>query len=228
MSRSGGVEQPAASPLRGLSTFLSRMHMHYYAKSPNMSNTTLLEREQTSFEASQTQVWSSIRQRHTEVETAASRIKTINTEPQPAADASHLRALSPLEWLPEEILVSIMERLDHESLYRLSQTTGHFLRLSFDSVFETDPAWRAFRHTVDGLSDGPSRRILDGIKCEIKNSTSSQDSKSRRASLPPYGAEPGKISDNIQKASEKDDAEFGADSGYEEGETMLEFMARRS
>ncbi|KAI1751474.1 hypothetical protein F4782DRAFT_505076 [Xylaria castorea] len=56
-----------------------------------------------------------------------------------------------------------MEYLDYESLYHLSQTTGYFLRLSFDSTFELDASWRTFRHTVDSLSNGPRRGFLDQV-----------------------------------------------------------------
>ncbi|KAI0470404.1 hypothetical protein GGR56DRAFT_678741 [Xylariaceae sp. FL0804] len=51
---------------------------------------------------------------------------------------------------------------DRASLYRLSQTAGRFLRLSFDAVFEADAEWRAFRHIAGALSDRPRRRLLPG------------------------------------------------------------------
>ncbi|KAI0392329.1 hypothetical protein F5Y17DRAFT_477772, partial [Xylariaceae sp. FL0594] len=75
-------------------------------------------------------------------------------ETRPSFNAHIPKLLSPLERLLEEILLLIMSCLDYESLYRLSETSELFLRLSFDDVFESDAAWRAFRHTVDRLRGG--------------------------------------------------------------------------
>ncbi|KAI1822974.1 hypothetical protein F4861DRAFT_356601 [Xylaria intraflava] len=116
----------------------------------------------SALEENQAQAWRSVRENKNQIEKAARRLQTIDVEPEPDAPSPQL--LSPLERLPEELLILIMQCLDHESLYRLSQTTAHFLRLSFDNVFEMDAAWRAFRHTVDLLNDGPHKRLQNGLQ----------------------------------------------------------------
>jgi serine/threonine protein kinase len=190
---------------------------------------TFLEQEPLSLEASQASAWGSIRQHHDNVETAASRLSTIRFEEEPSIDpdSSHHHILSALERLPEEVLLAVMEYLDYESLYRLSQTTGYFLRLSFDSVFESDSAWRVFRHTVDGLSDGPRKRVLDGIKCRMSTPSMPYKSQVLRAPEPIHRIGSGGIlRATHQHLSERD--EKNVTEHEEEGETMLEFMAKRS
>ncbi|KAI0437179.1 hypothetical protein F4803DRAFT_172888 [Xylaria telfairii] len=131
-------------------------------------NPSFLEPRQRRLETSQTEAWRSIRQSRCQVEDAASRLKAISIEAMAPLESKSPRSrpLSSLEKLPEEILIAIMEYLDYESLYRLSQTTGYFLRLSFDSTFESDPTWRTFRHTVDLLGNGPKGRVLDWVRRE--------------------------------------------------------------
>ncbi|KAI1268370.1 hypothetical protein F5Y18DRAFT_441124 [Xylariaceae sp. FL1019] len=108
--------------------------------------------EQRHFEASTLSAWSSIRENCSEIEKAASRLAALTIQPEP--EPERVTALAPLkeattlERLPEEILIHIMKYLDHESLYLLTRTKGHFLRISFDGVFESDASWRTFRHTV--------------------------------------------------------------------------------
>ncbi|RYC60417.1 hypothetical protein CHU98_g5772 [Xylaria longipes] len=133
----------------------------------NMSN-DFLDPGQRRFEASQAEAWRNIRQHQRQVEDAASRLKAISIEAQAPLESKppHSRPLSLFERLPEEVLIAIMEYLDYESLYRLSQTTRYFLRLSFDIAFESDPSWRTFRHTVDSLSNGPRRRVVDWVRRE--------------------------------------------------------------
>ncbi|KAI0486797.1 hypothetical protein F4859DRAFT_314023 [Xylaria cf. heliscus] len=118
---------------------------------------------QSRLETSQAEAWRSIRQSQRQVEDAAGRLKSISIEAHVPLEPnySHSRPLSSFERLPEEVLITIMAYLEYESLYRLSQTTGYFLRLSFDITFESDPSWRTFRHTVDSLGNGPKRRVLD-------------------------------------------------------------------
>ncbi|KAI0191191.1 hypothetical protein EV127DRAFT_480561 [Xylaria flabelliformis] len=118
---------------------------------------------QNCFETSQADAWRNIRHSQRRVEDAASRLAAISIEIQAPLESntSHTRPLSSLERLPQEVLIAIMGYLDHESLYHLSQTTGYFLRLSFDSAFELDASWRTFRHTVDSLSNEPRRGLLD-------------------------------------------------------------------
>ncbi|KAI8952386.1 hypothetical protein F4801DRAFT_229422 [Xylaria longipes] len=132
-----------------------------------MSN-DFLDPGQRRFEASQAEAWRNIRQHQRQVEDAASRLKAISIEAQAPLESKppHSRPLSLFERLPEEVLIAIMEYLDYESLYRLSQTTRYFLRLSFDIAFESDPSWRTFRHTVDSLSNGPRRRVVDWVRRE--------------------------------------------------------------
>lgn len=131
-------------------------------------NATFLKPGQRRFETSQAEAWRSIRQSRRQVEDAASRLQTISIEAMAPLESKSPRSrpLSSLEKLPEETLIAIMEYLDYESLYRLSQTTGYFLRLSFDSTFESDPSWRTFRHTVDLLGNGPKGRVLDWVRQE--------------------------------------------------------------
>lgn len=72
-----------------------------------------------------------------------------------AIEARHLeRSGSPLELLPDEIQLQIMAQLDFSTLYCLSRTSPRFLRLSFDNIFEENPEWRTFRHTVDEVNGG--------------------------------------------------------------------------
>ena len=103
-----------------------------------------------------------------------------------------------------------MELLDYESLYHLSQTTGRFLRLSFDLVFELDPAWRAFRHTVDTLSDGPKGRVLNGAR------------------IVPQVMQRFSLAKGRFEWAAGDSGGTHEDGDFDEGETMLEFMARSS
>ncbi|KAI0549451.1 hypothetical protein F4679DRAFT_271934 [Xylaria curta] len=119
---------------------------------------------QSCSDTSQADAWRSIRQSQRQVEDAASRLTAISIEMQAPLESntSHSRPLSSLEKLPQEVLIAIMEYLDYESLYHLSQTTRYFLRLSFDGAFELDASWRTFRHTVDSLSNGPG--VLDRVK----------------------------------------------------------------
>ncbi|KAI3337195.1 hypothetical protein HD806DRAFT_475946 [Xylariaceae sp. AK1471] len=219
MSRSGRIQQPAASLRQSFNTLLLRMRD--YTK-PSKMSATFIEQE----EASQASAWGSIRQHHNEIETAASRLNTIKIEAA-ETDSSHHYALSALELFPEEVLLAIMKYLDYESLYCLSQTTGYFLRLSFDSVFESDPAWRAFRHTVDGLSDGPSRRVLDGIKCQARTAAMSQESPVLSGPARIHETESSGTSKPIQQPSREASAKLST-KDEQEAETMLEFMARRS
>ncbi|KAI0540826.1 hypothetical protein GGR58DRAFT_89186 [Xylaria digitata] len=128
--------------------------------------------------------------------------------------------MSALQKLPEEILITIMGYLDYESLYRLSQTSCGFLRLSFDNVFESDPSWRTFRYAVDGLSNGPRRRVMDGTKFPPRAPVTAQEL------LPPQPRPElsGKLG-SAQKYAEEGGA--ASDIGDEfEGETIVEFMAR--
>lgn len=163
------------------------------------------------------QAWKSVREHHHQIEKAASRLKAIDikTQEQPEESSSEPHPLSALERLPEEILITIMEYLDYESLYRLSQTTGYFLRLSFDIVFEFDASWRTFRHTVDRLSNGPKRRVLDGAQSSRHTPAFILEPQSDDKSEP-----------TIQP-SEAGGATFDTND-EDEGEIMLEFMARSS
>jgi len=151
---------------------------HHNTKSLKSSSTpSSSERENVeSLNPTQSSAWASIRQHQDEVAKAASRLETLTLAPTehesdlttPATAAVAARPLSALERLPEEILLEIMKGLDHESLYRFSQTTGYFLRLSFDEVFESDGAWRTFRHTVDYLNGGGAgKRVQHGIGAGI-------------------------------------------------------------
>ncbi|KAJ8125753.1 hypothetical protein O1611_g7884 [Lasiodiplodia mahajangana] len=187
--------------------------------------------EQRSFVASQAQAWGNIRERWREVGKTAIRLTRVSlrTQPPQEPDPPNPRNLSALERLPEEVLIAIMQCLDHESLYRFSQTTGYFLRLSFDSVFELDPAWRTFRYTIDqyfherereaGLRSGPRRRVLDWEKWRARNPNPAPLISS---SKPESSGEP----DLVQRPPEP--ASATRDAGDEdEGETMLDFMAGR-
>ncbi|KAI0018954.1 hypothetical protein F4780DRAFT_780831 [Xylariomycetidae sp. FL0641] len=134
------------------------------------------------------------------------------------------RRLSEIERLPEEIQVQIMKTLDHESLYRLSQTTAHFLRLSFDPAFEAEPAWRAFRHTVDGLGKGPRERMRQ-VPATMGLFRVDEEAQVTKAYVPTPRSERGdrqgepgllKVVEVGQGAAEETD----------EGETILDFFSR--
>ncbi|KAI1434880.1 hypothetical protein GGR50DRAFT_659884 [Xylaria sp. CBS 124048] len=58
---------------------------------------------------------------------------------------------TPLERLPDQILVIIMKKLDHVSLYRLSKTTPHFLRLTYHSALNEDVCWQVVRRCFASL-----------------------------------------------------------------------------
>ncbi|TGJ78658.1 hypothetical protein E0Z10_g10102 [Xylaria hypoxylon] len=189
-------------------------------------STRFLEPEQKSFDTFQ--AWRSVREHHHQINKAASRLNSIKIKTQEFLEASSSQAheLSALEGLPEEILIAVMEYLDYESLYRLSQTTGYFLRLSFDSVFESDPSWRTFRHTIDGLSNGPRRRVLDRTKCQPRAPVLSQE-----LLLPRHGPasafEPKSCSKPVSVHHPSEENGITSDiEDEDEGETMLEFMTR--
>ncbi|KAI0976124.1 hypothetical protein F4678DRAFT_482369 [Xylaria arbuscula] len=159
--------------------------------------------------------WRSIRDHHYQIEEAATRLNAAVTKtPEQPEEEPH--PSSAIESLPEEVLVAIMEYLDYGSLYRLSQTTGYFLRLSFDIIFELDASWRTFRHTVDRLSDGPKRRVLDGA----------QLSRDALALILAPGMDD--TSELVKDLSETSGAVSFEVEDEGEGETMLEFMARES
>ncbi|KAI2642713.1 hypothetical protein GGS21DRAFT_486538 [Xylaria nigripes] len=111
------------------------------------------------FETTQVQTWLTIRAQSREIEQAAKRLQT-STTTSPQAEHQTPQPRSAIERLPEEVLLAIMACLDYESLYRLSQASPYFLRLSFDDVFELDPGWRTFRFTVDSLVVGPRGRLF--------------------------------------------------------------------
>ncbi|KAI1306380.1 hypothetical protein F5Y03DRAFT_354602 [Xylaria venustula] len=169
------------------------------------------ELSQNSFEAPE--AWRSIREHHNQIEKAATRLNAVGTK-TPEQPEAEPRPLSALESLPEEVLVAIMEYLDYGSLYRLSQTTGYFLRLSFDIIFELDASWRTFRDTVDRLSYGPKCRVLDGAQL-------SRDALA--LILDPGTDDRSKL---LKDLSESGGAVCSEAEDEGEGETMLEFMAR--
>ncbi|KAI1421687.1 hypothetical protein F5Y12DRAFT_689337 [Xylaria sp. FL1777] len=184
-------------------------------RQPSKMSTYSHEPKEESLEAFQ--AWGSVREHRNQIEKAAKRLKTVETKAneQPEASSAQPHPLSAIEKLPEEVLISIMEYLDYESLYRLSQTTGHFLRLSFDIVFELDSSWRTFRHTVDRLSYGPQGRVFDAAR----------PSQNSPAVILDHGLDV--KPEPIKQPSKESGAIFDTDDGGE-GETMLEFMARNS
>ncbi|KAI0115903.1 hypothetical protein GGR51DRAFT_367420 [Nemania sp. FL0031] len=187
--------------------------------------------EQKSFAVSQAQAWRSVREQWREVGKTAILLQAaiLKTRPPQEPESPNSRRLSALERLPEEVLIAIMERLDYESLYRLSQTTGYFLRLSFDNVFELDPGWRTFRHTIDeyfheyrrgiGLHSEPRRRVLDWANWRARKPNSTQ----LVLALDP---EPSGQPKPAQEPPEPKSVTGDVDDG-DEGETMLHFMASR-
>ncbi|KAF2970950.1 hypothetical protein GQX73_g2534 [Xylaria multiplex] len=177
-------------------------------------NAYSLRPKQRGFDNSE--AWRGVREHHHQIIEAASRLEAIRirTLASPEESSSHAHSLSALQRLPEEVLVTIMGYLDYESLYRLSQTSSGFLRLSFDSVFESDPSWRTFRHAIDGLSNGPRRRVLGKAKCPPRTPVMAQEL------LPP---QPKPESNSESGSAQKYAEESGATS---EGETIVEFMAR--
>ncbi|KAI1505576.1 hypothetical protein F5X99DRAFT_368512 [Biscogniauxia marginata] len=198
-------------------------------------NFNFFRRQQARFERSNLRTWDLIRRNREEVERAAASITTVRTETE-ACDDDDAEAnlprypLSRLERLPEELQIYIMKYLDYDSLYRLSQTTSHFLKLSFDATFEADPSWRAFRHTADGLGDGPRRRILDGSGTRGPGSTSTESHEQRVPSRPsPCFRDHNAGVTNLgeQSSSEKQHTAVLYESD-DEGETMLSFMTRQS
>ncbi|KAH9899117.1 hypothetical protein F4778DRAFT_186531 [Xylariomycetidae sp. FL2044] len=131
--------------------------------------------------------------------------------------AQQQQRLSPVETLPEEIQIQILKYLDYASLYRVSQTTAHFLRLSFDGTLEADPEWRAFRHTVDGLGDGPRKRVaLSNHKGEATKE------------YPVFNPVPKARLQNKSgtQISNRSVVQLLVDDSEDEGETMLEYMRR--
>ncbi|KAI1155014.1 hypothetical protein F4825DRAFT_108542 [Nemania diffusa] len=209
----------------------------YYSLNPFKMSTNIFKPGQ-SFGSSQTQAWGSIREHRHEVEKAASRLGAVSMEAQPSPEPTPInsRPSSALERLPDEVLIAIMGYLDHESLYRLSQTTGDFLRLSFDSVFEQDPSWKTFRYTVDQyfhdqdketeLRSGPRRRVLDWARWRARNPVVAQESQSiGHAPAASSKIEPSEQCELVQQSLKSTSATlYTGDEG--EGETMLEFMAR--
>ncbi|KAI1125038.1 hypothetical protein F5Y10DRAFT_284543 [Nemania abortiva] len=203
---------------------------------PKMS-TDFVELGQKTFASSQALAWRGIRDHRHVVENAARRLGGLSlaTQLPQEPDPPNPRPSSALEKLPEEVLIAIMECLDYESLYRLSQTTGYFLRLSFDSVFELDPEWRTFRYTVDeyfhelGIEIGARTRVLDWAKWRVKNPDDiAQDPESSRRMLSVYNAksESGGLGEVVQQPLEPISTTRDTDED-DEGMTMLEFMARR-
>ncbi|KAI0593936.1 hypothetical protein F4775DRAFT_575857 [Biscogniauxia sp. FL1348] len=186
------------------------------------------------FQRSIRRTWGLIRSFHGDVEWAAIRINTINTKSglgrQEGVEAtlSPYHPLSRLERLPEEIQMHIMKCLDHENLYRLSQTTSHFLKLSFDSAFEADPSWRAFRHTVDGLGEGPRRRILEGAS--VREATwvilDLDEQEPASSQLPSFQDQRGGNDLGEQSFPEKRRV-ITLDGSDDEAETMHSFMAKQ-
>ncbi|KAI1344135.1 hypothetical protein F5Y15DRAFT_410986 [Xylariaceae sp. FL0016] len=184
-----------------------------------------LSPQQRDFDESRTRAWGLVRRHHGVVADAAKKLKTLEAQCVEEERHPSQHRLSALERLPDEILVHVMVLLDNESLYRLSQTTAKFLRLSFDKEFEASGDWRAFRHTVDALSIGPKRRILDGMRAAnrcpvIGNSTwGSQDgTKSLLASDLRQQRDHIECCDVIVGGERVQD---------DEGESMISFMSKR-
>ncbi|CAJ2506329.1 Uu.00g004590.m01.CDS01 [Anthostomella pinea] len=239
MARSGASDA-ATPPSWTLTSLLQRVKV----KATKMRS-VFLGPEQKRFAESQARAWAIIRRHHVAIGKAAERMIAINFSGEPQRQPPHdvgaaskemkteivqppRSPLSRLESLPEEIHMQIMRLLDHESLYRLSQTTGQFLRLSFDSAFEADAGWRAFRHTADCLGDGPRRRIVDGTgqaqgtAAEVKGADysgldSCPERWRRNEDAVGFDGEGSKPKSGLVRSDEDGD----------EGETMLEFMARQ-
>ncbi|KAI1075433.1 hypothetical protein F5B20DRAFT_382215 [Whalleya microplaca] len=172
--------------------------------SPDLPNQCSQVFEDPSFSA-----WGLIGRHHGVVRKAAERMETIDVGDERIAEGGKdeveavepgLYPLSPLERLPDEVLMQILKYLDNESLYRLSQTTPIFLGLSFDPAFECRPDWRAFRHTVDCLGGGPKKRISEALAVRRRTANTAQKPTGRQT----------------EKTGGLDD----------EGETMMSFMAR--
>ncbi|KAI0014215.1 hypothetical protein F4779DRAFT_212218 [Xylariaceae sp. FL0662B] len=164
-----------------------------------------LDHHQQVFGESNASAWGFISQHRDAVQKAAQRIAAVEVGEEQIGDEAEGEdpeqyRLSPLERLPDEILMQIMKHLDNESLYRLSQATPFFLDLSFDPAFESRPDWRAFRHTVDGLGDGPRKRVSEALTIRPR------------------------IEDAVQRPAEKSTGKVAGEP--DEGETMISFMAR--
>ncbi|KAH8668583.1 hypothetical protein BX600DRAFT_460305 [Xylariales sp. PMI_506] len=117
-----------------------------------------------------TQWWQEIEQQAPDLMALA---RSMDTVPSVRDEPVHVlvtRHPTRLETLPQEILLKIMQNLDHYSLYRLTQAYDIFYKLSFDNVFEKDAQWRTLRHTADCLGDGPSRRVLPFSNATIASS----------------------------------------------------------
>ncbi|KAI1484801.1 hypothetical protein F5X96DRAFT_662804 [Biscogniauxia mediterranea] len=186
------------------------------------------------FQRSIQRTWELIRSFRGDVEWAATHIDTINpksgsgSQEDVEATPSHYHPLSRFERLPEEIHMHIMECLDHENLYRLSQTTAHFLKLSFDSTFEADPSWRAFRHTVDGLGEGPRRRILEGASVrEAGRVILDSPEQEEPSSLLPSSYDQGDGNYLSEQNSPEKRRVVTLDGSDDEAETMHSFMAKQ-
>ncbi|KAJ8115087.1 hypothetical protein ONZ43_g4748 [Nemania bipapillata] len=194
-----------------------------------------------SFGGSEARAWRSIREHRQEVRKAANllRARGIGVQIFEEQEPLHVRPRSALESLPDEILVSIMEYLDYGSLYRLSQTTGEFLRLSFDGIFEVDAEWRTFRYTIDryfheedsrmtGLRSGPRMRVLDWARWSVRHPDIAQEEQSTGDVLEAGMAiEPSGQYEVAQESPMVADATHDSEGEDEdERETILEFMAR--
>ncbi|RWA12164.1 hypothetical protein EKO27_g2943 [Xylaria grammica] len=179
-------------------------------------STYLLKLEQPTLDTFQ--AWRSVREHYNQIKKAASQLEAITMKAHASFETSPSRTppLSALERLPEETLIAIMEYLDYESLYRLSQMTGYFLRLSFDGVFEKDPSWRIFRYTIDGLGNGPGRTGLDRTQELLPP---------RHEPVSAFQPETGDKSGSILQISRDNSAASDIENG-DGGETMLDFMAR--